>query len=431
MDTDLGPTGTETLCDVCTTELDRVSKVGRLADRELDLLRQPKRRINVNIPIRMDDGSVEVFPSFRIQYNTARGPTKGGIRYHPSVNADEVDELAFLMSLKCAVANIPFGGAKGGIQVDPSRLSEGELERLSRAYINEYHRNIGPETDIPAPDVNTDGRIMAWMRDEYESITGGQAPGVITGKPVELGGSEGREYATSLGGAVILDEFVDEVEMTRERTTVAVQGFGNVGSYLAKFLHERGYDVVAVSNVDGGIHDSSGIDMPALFDAYESSDDLFEFGAAEITNADLLTLDVDVLIPAAIENQITEANMAEVQADAVLEMANGPTTSRADEHLTERGIPVIPDILANAGGVTASYFEWVQNTTNEYWTEERVREKLATQLREAFADLREIKVASETTRTWREAAYTRAVESVLQAEAYRGNVARADAERSD
>ncbi|AXG07171.1 Glu/Leu/Phe/Val dehydrogenase [Haloplanus rubicundus] len=431
MDTDLGPTGTETLCDVCTTELDRVSKIGRLADRELDLLRQPKRRINVNIPIRMDDGSVEVFPSFRIQYNTARGPTKGGIRYHPSVNADEVDELAFLMSLKCAVANIPFGGAKGGIQVDPSRLSEGELERLSRAYINEYHRNIGPETDIPAPDVNTDGRIMAWMRDEYESITGRQAPGVITGKPVELGGSEGREYATSLGGAVILDEFVNEVGMTREGTTVAVQGFGNVGSYLAKFLHERGYDVVSVSNVDGGIYDSSGIDVPALFDAYESSDDLFEFGAAEITNADLLTLDVDVLIPAAIENQITEANVAEVQADAVLEMANGPTTSRADEHLTERGIPVVPDILANAGGVTASYFEWVQNTTNEYWTEERVREKLATQLREAFADLREIKTASETTRTWREAAYTRAVESVLQAEAYRGNVARDDAERPD
>ncbi|WP_049936465.1 Glu/Leu/Phe/Val family dehydrogenase [Haloplanus natans] len=427
MDTDLGPTGTETLCDVCTTELDRVSKVGRLADRELDLLRQPKRRINVNIPIRMDDGSVEVFPSFRIQYNTARGPTKGGIRYHPSVNADEVDELAFLMSLKCAVANIPFGGAKGGIQVDPSRLSKGELERLSRGYIKEYHRNIGPETDVPAPDVNTDGRIMAWMRDEYESITGRQAPGVITGKPVELGGSEGREYATSLGGAVILDEFVNERGMTRKGTTVAVQGFGNVGSYLAEFLYERGYDVVAVSNVDGGIHDSSGIDVPALFDAYESSDDLFEFGAAEITNADLLTLDVDVLIPAAIENQITEANVAEVQADAVLEMANGPTTSRADEHLTERGIPVIPDILANAGGVTASYFEWVQNTTNEYWTEERVREKLATQLREAFADLREIKTASGTTRTWREAAYTRAVESVLQAEAYRGNVARENA----
>lgn len=424
MDTDLGPTGTETLCDVCTTELDRVSKVGELADRDLELLQQPKRRINVNIPIRMDDGSVEVFSSFRIQYNTARGPTKGGIRYHPSVNADEVDELAFLMSLKCAVANIPFGGAKGGIQVDPSRLSEGELERLSRAYIKEYHKNLGPQTDIPAPDVNTDERIMAWMRDEYESITGRQTPGVITGKPVELGGSEGREYATSLGGAVILDAFVDDTGLEQDGTSVAIQGFGNVGSFLAQFLDDRGYDVVAVSNVDGGIYDSGGVDVQALFEAYETSDDLFEFGTEQLTNADLLTLDVDVLIPAAIENQITEDNMADIEADAVLEMANGPTTSRADEYLNERGIPVIPDILANAGGVTASYFEWVQNTTNEYWTEETVREKLTTQLREAFGDLREIKTASDTTRTWREAAYMRAVESVLRAEEYRSNIAR-------
>lgn len=424
MDTDLGPTGTETLCDVCTTELDRVSKVGQLADRELELLQQPKRRINVNIPIRMDDGSVEVFSSFRIQYNTARGPTKGGIRYHPSVDADEVDELAFLMSLKCAVANIPFGGAKGGIQVDPARLSEGELERLSRTYIKEYHKNLGPQTDIPAPDVNTDERIMAWMRDEYESITGQQTPGVITGKPVELGGSEGREYATSLGGAVILDEFVKDAGIAQNGTTVAIQGFGNVGSYLAQFLHDRGYTVVAVSNGNGGIYDSNGVDVPALFEAYETSDDMFEFGTEEITNADLLTLDVDVLIPAAIENQITEDNMADIRADAVLEMANGPTTSRADEHLNERKIPVIPDILANAGGVTVSYFEWVQNTTNEYWSEETVREKLTTQLQEAFVDLREIKTASETTRTWREAAYMRAVERVLRAEEYRSNVTR-------
>lgn len=424
MDTDLGPTGTGTLCDVCTTELDRVSKVGELADRELELLQQPKRRINVNIPIRMDDGSVEVFSSYRIQYNTARGPTKGGIRYHPTVNADEVDELAFLMSLKCAVANIPFGGAKGGIQVDPSRLSEGELERLSRAYIKEYHKNLGPQTDIPAPDVNTDERIMAWMRDEYESITGRQTPGVITGKPVELGGSEGRESATSLGGAVVLDAFVDEAGLEQDGTSVAIQGFGNVGSFLAQFLDDRGYDVVAVSNVDGGIYDSGGLDVPALFEAYEASDDLFEFGTEQLTNADLLTLDVDVLIPAAIENQITEDNMADIRADAVLEMANGPTTSRADEYLNERGIPVIPDILANAGGVTASYFEWVQNTKNEYWTQETVREKLTTQLREAFVDLREIKTASDTTRTWREAAYIRAVESVLQAEEYRSNIAR-------
>jgi glutamate dehydrogenase/leucine dehydrogenase len=424
MDTDLGPAGTETLCDVCTTELDRASEAGTLADRELGLLQQPKRRINVNIPIRMDDGSVEVFSSFRIQYNTARGPTKGGIRYHPAVNADEVDELAFLMSLKCAVANIPFGGAKGGIQVDPSRLSEGELERLSRAYVQEYHKNLGPQTDIPAPDVNTDERTMAWMRDEYESITGRQTPGVITGKPVELGGSEGRESATSLGGAVILDAFVNDAGLTQNGTTVAIQGFGNVGSYLAQFLHDRGYDVVAVSNVDGGIYDSSSIDVPALFESYETSDDLFEFGTERLSNADLLTLDVDVLIPAAIENQITEDNVADIRADAVLEMANGPTTSRADEHLNEREIPVIPDILANAGGVTASYFEWVQNTTNEYWTAETVGEKLTTQLREAFVDLRELKTASDTTRTWREAAYINAVESVLRAEEYRSNVAK-------
>ncbi|MFB6251971.1 MAG: Glu/Leu/Phe/Val dehydrogenase [Halobellus sp.] len=422
MDTDLGPTGTETLCDVCTTELDRFSKAGALADRELSLLRQPKRRINVNIPVRMDDGSIEVFPSFRIQYNSARGPTKGGIRYHPSVNADEVDELAFLMSLKCAVANIPFGGAKGGIQVDPGELSEGELERLSRAYVKEYHENLGPNTDIPAPDVNTDSRIMAWMRDEYESITGRQTPGVITGKPVELGGSEGREYATSLGGAVILDRFVDDVGMTREKTTVAIQGFGNVGSHLARFLHDRGYDVVAVSNVDGGAYDSNGLDVTALFETSEGGDDIFEFGAEEISNAALLTLDVDVLIPAAIENQITENNMTDIRADVVLEMANGPTTARADTHLAEREIPVIPDILANAGGVTASYFEWVQNTTNEYWTEKTVREKLTAHLRGAYDDLREIKTAPEMTRTWREAAYTRAVESVLRAEGYRSNV---------
>jgi glutamate dehydrogenase len=424
MDTDLGPTGTDTICEVCMTELDRVSKVGKLADRELELLQQPKRRINVNIPIRMDDGSIEVFSSFRIQYNDARGPTKGGIRYHPSVDADEVDELAFLMSLKCAVANIPFGGAKGGIQVDPTRLSEGELERLSRAYIQEYHRHLGPQMDIPAPDVNTDEQIMAWMRDEYETITGRQTPGVITGKPIEIGGSEGRESATSLGGAVILDTYLDDSGISRNGTTVAIQGFGNVGSHLATFLDDRGYDVVAVSNVAGGIYDSNGIDVPALIESSETNDDMFAFGTEEITNAELLTLDVDVLIPAAIENQITEDNMAAISADAVLEMANGPTTSRADEHLNERGIPVIPDILANAGGVTASYFEWVQNTTNDYWTEETVREKLTTQLREAFLDIKEIKRASKSSRTWREAAYMRAVESVLQAEKYRSNVAR-------
>jgi glutamate dehydrogenase len=422
MDTDIGATGTETLCEVCAIELDRVAEVERLSDRDLHLLRRPKREVNVNIPVRMDDGEIEVFPSFRIQYNTARGPTKGGIRFHPDVDADEVEELAFLMALKCAVANIPFGGAKGGVKVDPSELSTGELERVSRAYIKEYHGDIGPQTDIPAPDVNTDGQIMAWMRDEYEQLTGAQAPGVITGKPPALDGSEGREYATSFGGAVVIDEFVAETDAVDDDATVAIQGFGNVGSYLAKFLAERGYTVVAVSNAEGAIYDESGIDIPSLFKSFETSEDLFKFGTERITNDELLTLDVDLLIPAAIEDQITSENMDEIRASAVVEMANGPTTPEADRHLAERGVPVVPDILANAGGVTGSYYEWVQNTTNQYWSERRVRETLDEHMRDAFADLRDIR--HRTGGTWREAAYTRAVDSVLEAEKLRGNVSR-------
>ena len=422
MDTDLGPHGTETVCQTCAIELDRISEAAMLTGQDLELLQQPRRRINANIPVRMDDGSIEVFPSFRIQYNSARGPTKGGIRFHPGVDETEVDELAFLMALKCAVVGIPFGGAKGGVQVDPTALSEGELERLSRAYITEYHDSIGPQTDIPAPDVNTDGQIMAWMLDEYERIEGEHAPGAITGKPVELGGSRGRASATSYGGAVILDAFLDAEDIPPENISVAIQGFGNVGSYLARFLDERGYDVVAVSNAAGAIYDESGVDIPALHAGYETNEDLFDLDTAEITNEELLTLDVDVLIPAAIEDQITAENVDDVQADAVLEMANGPTTPEADQILADRGVPVIPDILANAGGVTASYFEWVQNTTNEYWTKATVQEKLDQQMQTAFEELNEIKRAGDGNRTWREAAYTRAVESVLEAERLRSNI---------
>jgi glutamate dehydrogenase len=422
MDTDLGPQGTETACEICEIELDRISEVAKLTEQDLELLTQPRRRINANIPVRMDDGSVEVFPSFRIQYNSARGPTKGGIRFHPAVDESEVDELAFLMTLKCAVVGIPFGGAKGGVQVDPTRLSEGELERLSRAYIAEYHDAIGPQTDIPAPDVNTDGQIMAWMRDEYEGIAGEQAPGAITGKPVPLGGSEGRESATSYGGAVILDAVVEAEDLGETQVEVAIQGFGNVGSYLAKFLHERGYSVVAVSHATGAIYDESGLDIPTLFEQYEGDTDLFALDAERITNDELLTLDVDVLIPAAIENQITGDNVADVQAGAIMEMANGPTTPEADQYLAEQGVPVVPDILANAGGVTTSYFEWVQNTSNEYWAKKTVQEKLEAQMQTAFEELAEIKIAGDTDRTWREAAYTHAVESVLEAERFRGNL---------
>ncbi|PSP15027.1 hypothetical protein BRC62_08380 [Halobacteriales archaeon QH_10_67_13] len=399
MSSDLGSYGTAAICEVCSNELDRIAEVELLTNRELDLLRQPKRRVNANISLRMDDGSVEVFPSFRIQYNSSRGPTKGGLRFHPSVNEDEVDQLAFLMTLKCAVVDIPLGGAKGGIQVDPDELSEGELERLSRAYVREYHDIIGPDKDIPAPDVNTDQQVMAWMLDEYEHITGEAAPGVITGKPVELGGSEGRGTQT-----------------------VAIQGFGNVGSNLALFLDERGYDVVAVSNVAGALYDPDGLDVPAVYDRHAEGGELSAPEAEEITNDELLALDVDVLVPAAVEDQITMENVDDVRATAVLEMANGPTTSAADQELADRGVPVLPDILANAGGVTVSYFEWIQNTTHEYWEESMVHEKLETQMRSAFDDLRGIR--NGDARTWREAAYVQAVNRVLDAETYRSNVSR-------
>jgi glutamate dehydrogenase/leucine dehydrogenase len=418
---DIGSSGTESICKVCAVELDRIAEVKALTGRELSLLRQPDRRVNVNIPVRMDDGSVEVFPSFRIQYNNARGPTKGGIRFHPGVEESEVDELAFLMTLKCAVVDIPFGGAKGGITVDPDDLSRPELERLSRAYVDQYHELIGPDQDIPAPDVNTDAEIMAWMLDEYERIAGEAAPGAITGKPVELGGSEGRDTATSFGGAVVLDAFVEATDTTVER--VAIQGFGNVGSHLARFLDDRGYDVVAVSDATGGVHDPAGLDIRTLLAEYGREGDFVAPEATELTNDELLELDVDMLVPAAVEDQIRSDNVDDVQASAVLEMANGPTTPDADQVLAERGVPVVPDILANAGGVTVSYFEWVQNTTNEYWTEERVREKLEAQLRTAFEQVQDIRAETEG-RTWREAAYVRAVDSVLDAEQYRSNLSR-------
>lgn len=422
MSSDLGSYGVETICDRCGDELDRVTEVEAITDRDLKLLRQPRRRVNVNIPVRMDDGSVEVFPSFRIQYNDARGPTKGGIRFHPAVDESEVDELAFLMALKCAVVDIPFGGAKGGVIVDPDDLSAGERERLSRGYIAEYQNIIGPHQDIPAPDVNTDAQVMAWMMDEYEQQAGVQAPGVITGKPPALGGSEGRTSATSYGGAVIFEAFVEAIGLGGPaELTVAIQGFGNVGSHLARFLHERGVDVVAVSNAGGGTYDHTGLEITRLFE--EQPADLAAVAGETITNDELLALDVDVLIPAAIEDQITMDNVTAVQADAIVEMANGPTTISADRYLADVGVPVLPDILANAGGVTASYFEWVQNTSNDYWTKERVQNRLGTQMQTAFGQVHETKADGDD-RSWREAAYVRAIYSILEAEQYRGNISR-------
>ncbi|MCJ7429176.1 MAG: Glu/Leu/Phe/Val dehydrogenase [Candidatus Nanohaloarchaeota archaeon QJJ-5] len=416
---DLGNKSTETICELCQIELNRLAEVELITDEEMDILEQPNRMVSANLEVKMDDGSVRTFPSFRIQYNNARGPTKGGIRFHPSVSQDETEELAFLMTLKCAVVNIPYGGAKGGVVVDPSQLSEQELERLSREYIRAYHDVIGPKKDIPAPDINTNGTIMGWMMDEYERIEGEKSPGVITGKPPKLGGSKGRTSATSLGGAIITDLFVDDQGWDNKNTDVAIQGFGNVGSWLAKFLHERGYNVVAVSDVAGAIYDPNGIDIEALFDQYEENGDLFEMdGVDEIGNDELLTMDVDLLIPAAIEDQITEDNMEDIQASAIVEMANGPTTPTADEHLRDRGIPVVPDILANAGGVTVSYFEWLQNISYEYWNKEKVQKKLENYMKDAYKNVKEKQNDEET--SLREAAYLRAIDRVKAAEQARG-----------
>ncbi len=414
---------TDTICEVCSIQLDKVAEAEMLTDRELHILRQPKRVININLPVRMDDGDVEMFSSFRIQYNDARGPTKGGIRFHPTVSQDDVEELAFLMTLKCAVVNIPYGGAKGGVTVDPSDLSEAELERLSREYVREYHQHIGPKQDIPAPDMNTNEKIMAWMMDEYETITGRKEPGVITGKPKHLFGSRGREYATSLGGAIILQEYLDLHDIDKDEIDVAIQGFGNVGSHLARILNERGIRVVAVSDAEGGIHDANGIDIKKLLDVYESDGDLTKMeDIDEISNDDLLTMDVDVLVPAAIEDQIHAENMDDIQADVILEMANGPITPDADDYLADQDVEIIPDILANAGGVTVSYFEWLQNIANEYWTEDRVNEKLEENMVEAFHDVQGMHEQEGT--TMREAAYVLAVNRVLDAERRRSNTSR-------
>ncbi len=420
---DLGPYDKETICEVCSIQLDKVAEAEMLTDRQLDILRQPRRVINANLPVRMDDGSVEMFSSFRIQYNSARGPTKGGIRFHPGVDQDEVEELAFLMTLKCAVVNIPYGGAKGGVAVDPGDLSESELERLSRSYIQAYHDFIGPDKDIPAPDVNTDEQIMAWMMDEYETIEGRNDPGVITGKPKHLFGSRGRTYATSLGGAIILEEYLEKQEINKDGIDVAIQGFGNVGSHLARILNERGIKVVAVSDADGGIHDANGIDIKQLLDVYGGDGDLTELeNVEEISNDELLTMDVDILIPAAIEDQIHAENMDDIQADVILEMANGPVTPEADDHLRDADIEIIPDILANAGGVTVSYFEWLQNISQEYWSEERVNEKLEETMTAAFNDVHEIH--DDQNSTIREAAYVLAINRVMDAEQLRSNLSR-------
>ncbi|MGC8980006.1 MAG: Glu/Leu/Phe/Val family dehydrogenase [Thermoplasmata archaeon] len=364
---------------IAQEQLDKAAKLMKLDPAVHAILREPMRVLEVTIPVKMDDGSVKVFKGFRVQYNDARGPTKGGIRFHPQETLDTVKALAAWMTWKTAVLNLPYGGAKGGVIVDPQKLSKAELERLSREYARAVARFIGPEKDIPAPDVNTNPQIMAWMVDEYSKIMGYNSFGAITGKPLEIGGSLGRTEATARGGMFVLREGARRIGLDLSKAKVAIQGHGNVGGFAHKVIKEIfGSKVVAISDISGGLYNPNGIDYNEVME-YKSKNKGLLAGfpkAKPISNEELLEMDVDVLIPAALENQITGDNADKIKAKIVLELANGPCTPEADEILFKKKILQIPDILANAGGVTVSYFEWVQNINGYYWTEEEVYQRL-------------------------------------------------------
>ena len=365
--------------------LDFVAEKLHLEPWVVEVLKRPKRTIVVDIPVRMDDGTVKIFTGYRVQHNDARGPYKGGVRYHPAVDLDEVKALAAWMTWKCAVLNLPYGGAKGGVTCNPKEMSKGELKRLTEGYTLAISENIGPHTDIPAPDVYTDAQTMAWIMDTYSRLKGKPVPGVVTGKPIEKGGSEGREEATGRGVAICVREAAKHLGL--DLKAVAVQGYGNVGVNAAKTLHEMGYKIVAVSDSKGGIYNPDGLDPVRVFEHKKETGRVAGFeGCKEITNEELLELECDILVPAALENQITESNAANVKAKIIVEGANGPCTPKAHEILHERGVFVVPDILANAGGVLVSYFEWVQNLHQEHWSEEEVNKKLEEKMKEAFRD---------------------------------------------
>lgn len=368
------------------TRLDKAFLHSDIDQEAVQRLKHPKQVLEVTIPVRMDDGSLRIFTGYRVRHDATRGPTKGGIRFHPNVDLAEVKALAFWMTFKCAVANLPYGGGKGGVIVDPKELSRLELERLSRGYIERIADFIGPEVDVPAPDVYTNAMIMGWMMDEYSKIRRQHTPAVITGKPIPLGGSLGRDDATGRGAYYCIKELESKRGWKPEDQTVAVQGFGNAGQAVARLLHADGYNIVAVSDSRGGIYKSTGFDIPSLahvknesrrLQAVYCEGSLCEAISADIiTNEELLELDVDILIPAALENQITGENAPRVKAEVIVEAANGPLTGEADEILNDKGTLIVPDILANAGGVTVSYFEWTQNRAGYYWPLELVHQRL-------------------------------------------------------
>ncbi len=383
------------------------------------ILSHPKRELIVHFPVQMDDGRVEVFTGYRVQHNIARGPAKGGIRFAPDVNLDEVRALAMWMTWKTAVVNIPFGGAKGGVRVDPHKLSQRELERLTRRFATEISILIGPERDIPAPDVNTNPQVMAWIMDTYSMHKGYSVPGVVTGKPVEIGGSRGRLEATALGSFYATLEALKRKNLPMEGARVSIQGFGNAGQYAARIFSSAGARIVAVSDSRGGVVNPSGLDVQRLLEVKKKEGTVVAYPDGEkVGSADVLEVDCDILIPAALENQITRENADKIQAKVVVEAANGPTTPEADRILHDRGVLVLPDILANAGGVTVSYFEWVQDLYSFFWDHARVREELRKVMERAFHEVFD-KVEHLNVHP-RLAAYVLAIERVVEAIRIRG-----------
>jgi glutamate dehydrogenase (NADP+) len=413
----------DSLFSDASIRLETALKYVAISDDAIEHLKHPKSSLNVSIPVRMDDGTLKVFQGYRVRYDDTRGPAKGGVRYHPGVSLDEVQSLAFWMTFKCAVLNLPFGGGKGGITVDPKSLSKLELERLSRGYVDAIADFIGPDVDILAPDVYTNAMIMGWMMDQYSIIRRQISLGVVTGKPLTMGGSVGRDQATATGAYFVIEAILPKFEQVSRETTVAVQGFGKAGAEIAELLYNAGYKVVAVSDSQGGVYAKSGLDIPSIRQYKASGNGVKAVYCKNtvcnivdhevLTNEELLGLDVDVLIPAALENQINQSNVNNIKAKYIFEIANGPVTSAADKILESKGIYVFPDILVNAGGVTVSYFEWVQNRSGLYWTLEEVNQRLKQKIVEETEYIWSI--AQELVISMRTAAYVHALNRLGEA----------------
>jgi glutamate dehydrogenase len=383
-----------------------------------ELLKEPLRMLTVKIPVRMDDGSTQVFTGYRAQHNDAVGPTKGGIRFHPNITEKEIKALSIWMSLKCGIVDLPFGGAKGGIACDPRNMSFRELERLSRGYVRAISQIVGPTKDIPAPDVFSNSQIMSWMLDEYNAINESNSPGFITGKPIVLGGSHGRETAVAKGVTICIREAAKKKDIDIKGAKVIIQGFGNAASLLAKFLHDAGAIIIGISDAYGALYDPDGLDIVYLLDRRDSFGTVTKLFNHTMTNQELLEKECDILVPAAIESQITEKNAHHIRAKMIVEAANGPITSQATQILNDRGVLLVPDLLASAGGVTVSYFEWVQNNQGYFWSEEEVNEKLEVVMRKAFNRI--VEISQNRNVDMRLAAYMVGVQKMAEASRFRG-----------